>query len=61
VSTTRQPDEDSRSTARTASGRRWNSPNTVDPLPDIAAARAPARRSALFIWSTSGYRCVIGD
>src|SRR5690606_37419034 len=54
VSSTRQPEPDRRDTAATASRRFWNSPNTVDPLPVMAAAIAPARRNAAFIWSISG-------
>src|SRR5262245_42272738 len=42
VISTRQADPESLSTAALASACCWNRPNTVDPLPDIAAARAPA-------------------
>src|SRR3954463_5331965 len=56
----RRGGEGRRLAARIGVGRKKNRPNTAEPLPDIAACDAPARRSAEMIRPISGYRAATG-
>src|SRR3954471_10232420 len=56
----RREGEARRFAARIAAGREENRPNTAEPLPDIAACDAPARRSAEMIRPISGCRAATG-
>lgn len=56
---TPQPSLLRRGTAAAAERRSRNSPKTAEPLPDIAAAIAPASRRAVFVSVISGWRRAI--
>jgi hypothetical protein len=60
LSRTVAPLDDSCDTARKAAGRARKSPKTAEPLPDMAAAMAPASRSDALIVAISGCRRTTG-